>query len=244
MLWVGSMHSYRYWLSTLSLFCAGCAAGPHGNPPSTSRASVPPSASNSGASTVAVDSSIEPLVPGLAPSAVGISPSPPPELSPGHSSSNFLDSPVGGDEEPTVERSPQRGFGPEEGDSSSFGMVNLSNPKSSVGNSKRSLKVRFGAPETQGGLDGNVVQRILRQGIGAFRNCYENVLLQSSKTEGRLTLAFEINERGSVSQPTVVESDFKDPVMTPCVVSVISSLAFPKPDRLPAKVTLPVLFSR
>jgi hypothetical protein len=123
-------------------------------------------------------------------------------------------------------------------------MVDLLDPKSSIGHSKGSLKVRFGVTRTQGGLDRNVVQRILRQGMGAFRNCYQNVLMQTSNAEGRVTLAFEIDDRGSVSHPTVVESDFKDPVMTPCVVSVISSLAFPKPERLPAKVTLPVLFSR
>jgi outer membrane biosynthesis protein TonB len=152
--------------------------------------------------------------------------------------------PVGVEEESNVERSSQRGFGPEEGDTSSFGMVNLSNPKSSIGNSTRSLTVRFDATRTQGGLDGNVVHRILRQGLGAFRNCYQNVLMQSSKAEGAVTVAFEIDEQGSVSQPTVLESDFKDPVMTPCVVSVISSLAFPKPDRLPAKVTVPILFSK
>jgi outer membrane biosynthesis protein TonB len=194
--------------------------------------------------TARIDSATESLEKGVAPSGEGISSPLPPEPSPKHSSATPADTSFGVEDEPKVETSVQRGFGPAEGDSSPFGMVNLLDPKSSVGNSNHPLKVRIGAVETRGGLDKNVVQRILRQGNGAFRNCYENVLMQSSKAEGTVTLTFEIDERGSVSQSTVLKSDFTDPVMTPCIVSVISSLAFPKPSMGLVTVVLPIQFSK
>ena len=170
---------------------------------------------------------------------------PPSEESPREQTINTAtDGLLGVEADPQAEVVLKRGFGPEEGDTSSFGMVNLTEAGSAVGTSHSSLKVRFDPTTIGGGLDANVVARILRQGMGTYRNCYQNVVLHMPKAEGKVTLRFEVDDKGLVSHIKALESGFRDPGMIPCLVSAVTALAFPRPSKAPVTVTLPFRFAR
>ena len=170
---------------------------------------------------------------------------PPSEESPREQTINTAtDGLLGVEADPQAEVVLKRGFGPEEGDTSSFGMVNLTEAGSAVGTSHSSLKVRFDPTTIGGGLDANVVARILRQGMGTYRNCYQNVVLHMPKAEGKVTLRFEVDDKGLVSHVKALESGFRDPGMIPCLVSAVTALAFPRPSKAPVTVTLPFRFAR
>lgn len=134
-----------------------------------------------------------------------------------------------------------RGYGPAEGDMAPFGMVNLTKPPQMSANAP---KLHLGVARIQGGLNTNVVRRILQRGGGAITNCYSAVLIGAPNAQGKLELSFDIDEAGSVAVVRVLESDFSDPSMNSCLVSAMSALTFPRPSKAPAKVTLPVRFSR
>ena len=231
--------------STLfSCFMLSCSASPKPSPTHTTtelRAPLP----------AQVPSSISPPPPRQVENALVAPPTdtantePPSEGSAHEQTINTAtDGLVGEEPDPQSEVVLKRGFGPDEGDTREFGMVNLTAAGSAVGTSHSSLKVRFDPTTIGGGLDVNVVARILRQGMGTYRDCYQNVVLQAPKAKGKVTLRFQIDDKGSVSHAKALESGFSDPGMIPCLVSAVTALAFPRPSKPPVTVTLPFRFAR
>ncbi len=94
-----------------------------------------------------------------------------------------------------------------------------------------------------GTLPAEVIQRIVRQNQGRFRNCYEAGLRTNPSLTGRVAVKFIIDREGAVSIANDGGSDIPDKAVTSCVVQSFFSLAFPKPANGQVRVTYPIMFT-
>jgi hypothetical protein len=104
-------------------------------------------------------------------------------------------------------------------------------------------RVRVAPTTVSGRLPSEVVQRIVRQSFGRFRNCYEAGLRRNPNLEGRVSVHFSIGRDGSVSTSSLGSSDLPDSQVSSCVVSAFYGLGFPKPEGGIVTVTYPILFT-
>ncbi len=93
-----------------------------------------------------------------------------------------------------------------------------------------------------GRLPPEVIQRILRQNYGRFRNCYEQGLSHNPNLEGRVQVRFVIGRDGTVSNVQKGDSDLPDSGVVSCVVSAYYGLNFPQPDGGIVTVVYPIMF--
>jgi hypothetical protein len=91
------------------------------------------------------------------------------------------------------------------------------------------VSVRVGVTTTTGHLPGEVIQRIVRQNFGRFRNCYEMGLRSNPNLEGRVTARFVIGSDGAVSNVSA-GGDLPDAQVRSCVASAFYGLSFPTPQ--------------
>jgi hypothetical protein len=94
-----------------------------------------------------------------------------------------------------------------------------------------------------GRLPSEVIQRVVRQSFGRFRNCYEDGLRTNPNLEGRVTARFVISRDGSVGAVQSGGSDLPDAHVVACVLRTYSSLSFPSPGDGVVTVTYPLSFS-
>lgn len=89
--------------------------------------------------------------------------------------------------------------------------------------------VRIGPVTTSDGLPKEVVARILRQGLGRVRACYEKGLTTNPNLIGTLDVRFTIGKTGSVYEPKVT-GDLPEPGTVACVRNVVAAMTFPAPE--------------
>jgi hypothetical protein len=94
-----------------------------------------------------------------------------------------------------------------------------------------------------GHLPPEVVQRIVRQNYGRFRQCYENGLRGNPNLTGRVSARFVIGSGGSVTNAMNGGSDLPDSGVVSCVIQTFYGLSFPSPEAGIVTVTYPILFS-
>jgi len=94
-----------------------------------------------------------------------------------------------------------------------------------------------------GHLPPEVVQRIVRQNYGRFRQCYENGLRTNPNLTGRVTARFVISRAGSVTNVQNGGSDLPDGGVVSCVVAAFYGLSFPTPEAGIVTVSYPIMFS-
>jgi hypothetical protein len=99
---------------------------------------------------------------------------------------------------------------------------------------------RGGAASVSGGLPAEVIQRVVRQGFGAYRGCYERGLKSDPNLAGRVSVSFTIGRNGSVSSVSAA-GDLPSAVKS-CVAGAFRGLSFPKPESA-VKVTYPIVFA-
>jgi len=104
-------------------------------------------------------------------------------------------------------------------------------------------KIRPGVSTLSGHLPPEVVQRIVRQNYGRFRQCYENGLRGNPNLTGRVTARFVIGREGSVTNVQNGGSDIPDSGVVACVVSAFYGLSFPSPEAGIVTVSYPIMFS-
>ncbi len=82
-----------------------------------------------------------------------------------------------------------------------------------------------------GGMDPDMIRRILMENIPQFRSCYQRVLDRSAKSfEGVVKLDFVIGASGHVARAGVETADNKIPSkVKSCVVNVLKGIRFPEP---------------
>ena len=128
------------------------------------------------------------------------------------------------------------GTGPGQG----FGVGN-----GGLGHSAHKTKVpimRPGVTTVTGRLPPEVIQRIVRQNYGRFRNCYEQGLSRNPNLEGRVQVRFVINRDGAVSNVQKGDSDLPDSGVVGCVLGAYYGLSFPQPEGGIVTVVYPIMF--
>ncbi len=103
--------------------------------------------------------------------------------------------------------------------------------------------LRQGAVSVNGGLPPEVIQRIVRQNFGRFRNCYQEGLNANPTLQGRVSVRFTIDKAGLVTNPADGGSDIPDGNVRTCVVRSFASLSFPQPEGGAVTVVYPIIFS-
>jgi hypothetical protein len=96
---------------------------------------------------------------------------------------------------------------------------------------------------SNGRLPAEVIQRIVRQNFGRFRNCYETALRTNPSLHGRVATKFVIGRDGAVNQSSDAGSDLPDQNVVACVVRSFNSLSFPAPEGGVATVTYPIILT-
>lgn len=92
-------------------------------------------------------------------------------------------------------------------------------------------KMVMGATAVTGSLPPEVVQRVVRQSFGRYRQCYEQGLARDGKLEGRIAVQFVIGKDGAVaSADAAKETTLADAAVVACVVGAVRGLSFPAPD--------------
>jgi hypothetical protein len=93
-----------------------------------------------------------------------------------------------------------------------------------------------------GRLPKDVIQRIVRQNYGRFRNCYEMGLRTNPNLEGRVVARFVIGRDGAVSNVSA-SGDVPDAAVKSCVASAFYGLSFPSPDNGIVTVSYPIMLT-
>lgn len=96
--------------------------------------------------------------------------------------------------------------------------------------------------QVSGRLPGDVIQRIVRQNFGRFRQCYEVGLRSNPNLEGRVTARFVIGRDGAVSNVSA-GGDLPDAKVSSCVASAFYGLSFPAPENGIVTVSYPILLT-
>jgi len=99
-----------------------------------------------------------------------------------------------------------------------------------------------GVSTVSGRLPSDVIQRIVRQNFGRFRNCYEMGLRANPNLEGRVTARFVIGRDGAVSNVSA-GGDLPDAQVRSCVASAFYGLSFPAPDNGIVTVSYPIMLT-
>ncbi len=97
--------------------------------------------------------------------------------------------------------------------------------------------------EVNGHLAPEIIQRIVRQNQGRFRNCYETGLRTNPSLGGRVAVKFVIDRQGAVSMASDGGSDLPDQGVTKCVVQSFYNLSFPAPQDGTVRVTYPIMLT-
>jgi hypothetical protein len=128
------------------------------------------------------------------------------------------------------------GFGP--GGGAGFGSGR--NPPQHVA---KGISLRPSKTEVAGSIPPEVIQRIVRQNFGRFKNCYETGLRTNPSLNGRVAVKFAIGRDGSVTMVQDGGSDLPDQGVVQCVVRSFGTLSFPQPERGIVTVIYPMVFS-
>ncbi len=85
----------------------------------------------------------------------------------------------------------------------------------------------------------------IRDNLHLFRGCYEEELKNYPRLEGRVVVAWEIDNSGSVKNAKVKESTLKSPAVENCMLKIFTTLKFPKPPPdYSATVIYPFVFTK
>lgn len=97
------------------------------------------------------------------------------------------------------------------------------------------LLVKDGGPTMGKGLPPEVVRRILRSNFGRITKCYDAALDKDPKLGGELVVEFTIDAKGTVAGTKLAKaSAVTEPALTKCVLDIVSKVAFPEPEGVPA----------
>lgn len=110
------------------------------------------------------------------------------------------------------------------------------------GHESRAPRIASAPPTLSGHLPPDVIQRIVRQNFGRFRQCYELGLRTNPGLEGRVTLRFVIGRDGAVSNVSTA-GDLPDAGVRSCMAGAFYGLSFPSPDAGIVTVNYPIVLT-
>lgn len=112
------------------------------------------------------------------------------------------------------------------------------------GKGKAITRIIPGKTTVIGGLDKDVIAKIIRQHQNEIKYCYESELNKDPSLAGKVAVAFTIDPTGAVSEASVTESTLGNSTAEKCMLSRIRRWKFPEPKGGGVvAVTYPWLFS-
>ncbi|NOJ82446.1 TonB family protein [Myxococcus xanthus] len=112
------------------------------------------------------------------------------------------------------------------------------------GRGKSITKVIPGKTTVVGGLDKDVIAKVIRRHQGEIKYCYESELNKDPSLAGKVAVAFVIDPTGAVSDASVAETTLNSAAAERCMLSRIRRWKFPEPKGGGVvSVTYPWLFS-
>jgi hypothetical protein len=101
----------------------------------------------------------------------------------------------------------------------------------------------FGPVTTDGGLDKEIVRRVVRSRMKEFKYCYEKELVRAPELQGRVVMSFVIAKDGRVAAAGARESTMGSPAVHGCLAEAVRRLSFPMPQGTGiVQVTYPFVF--
>lgn len=99
--------------------------------------------------------------------------------------------------------------------------------------------------EVQGGLDPEVIRRVIQERISEIRYCYETELLEHPNLSGKILATWQIKGDGSVAIVETDSSEISRNILHGCVAKRIQDWKFPAPNGgTLVNVKYPFLFSK
>jgi pSer/pThr/pTyr-binding forkhead associated (FHA) protein len=83
--------------------------------------------------------------------------------------------------------------------------------------------------EIMGGLDPDVIAKIIKRYLPQIQYCYEQQLVSKPYLKGKVAVSFIITGQGTVSKEKVIETTLKDTPTESCILSKVKNWKFPKP---------------
>ncbi|WP_338865957.1 AgmX/PglI C-terminal domain-containing protein [Myxococcus stipitatus] len=112
------------------------------------------------------------------------------------------------------------------------------------GRGKSITKVIPGKTTVVGGLDKDVIAKVIRRHQNEIKYCYESELNKEPNLAGKVAVAFTIDPTGAVSDATVSETTLNNSRAEQCMISRIRRWKFPEPKGGGVvAVTYPWMFS-
>ena len=109
----------------------------------------------------------------------------------------------------------------------------------------KTARVRQGKHQVKGGLDPDLVRRIVRAHINELRGCYAKGLTRRASLHGRVTVAFTVGTQGRVTSTNISHSSLADARVERCISRTVQRWHFPKPrGGGEVRVTYPLVFER
>ncbi|OJT22357.1 hypothetical protein BO221_21425 [Archangium sp. Cb G35] len=113
-----------------------------------------------------------------------------------------------------------------------------------AGRGKTVTKIVPGKTTVIGGLDKDVIAKIIRSHQNEIKYCYETELNKNPSLAGKVAVAFTIDPAGGVSEANVTETTLNSSAAENCMLSRIRRWKFPEPKGGGVvAVTYPWLFS-
>ena len=98
--------------------------------------------------------------------------------------------------------------------------------------------------EVMGGLDKEVIAKIIRSYLGQIRYCYERQLSATPDLYGKLLVQFSIGQTGGVNTQSILSSSLQNKNVEGCVLKQVANWKFPEPKGgTIVKVSYPFLFT-
>lgn len=122
---------------------------------------------------------------------------------------------------------------------STRGGISVSGSRGQPPSGPRMLPVKV-----SGRLPKEVIQRIVRQSFGRFRQCYQPGQARNANLQGTVATSFDIDAKGKAVNAKDAGSTLPDKGVVQCIVSSFARLSFPSPeDGKPVKVVFSMAMS-
>jgi outer membrane biosynthesis protein TonB len=102
-------------------------------------------------------------------------------------------------------------------------------------------RVTQGSVNVHGGLDKDIIRRIVRRHVPRFRYCYEKELARDPKLTAKAVPKFTIAHDGSVVSASLTPSTGR-PTLDACLLAALRTMRFPSFDGGVVVVSYPLIF--
>ena len=104
-------------------------------------------------------------------------------------------------------------------------------------------KASIGAPEVDGTIDKDGVDKVVKMNYNAIKRCYEKELKANPDLKGKISVIFMINAEGRVQTVDITTDTVGNENVSSCIKSVVKRWRFPKPDEGSVSIEYPFIFS-